>query len=138
MYALIIALFGFLNIGLLHQSINKAKPTLTIKIGNIKSAKGNMMILIEDKDGKALERKVEALKNTSCTITYAVPSNGQYAVSVYQDVNKNNKLDKNVFGAPKEPYGFSNNAKATFSAPSLKSKLVEVKKDITITINLNH
>lgn len=39
---------------------------------------------------------------------------GVYAVSAYQDVNNNGQLDTGFMGKPKEPYGFSNNARHTF------------------------
>ena len=32
---------------------------------------------------------------------------GDYAVAIIQDLNENEKLDKNFLGIPKEPYGFS-------------------------------
>jgi uncharacterized protein (DUF2141 family) len=32
---------------------------------------------------------------------------GAYSVSVFQDFNGNEKVDKNFVGKPKEPYGFS-------------------------------
>jgi uncharacterized protein (DUF2141 family) len=44
---------------------------------------------------------------------------GEYAVSTYQDVNANGKLDRYFIGKPKEPYGFSNNVKP-FGPPSYK------------------
>jgi uncharacterized protein (DUF2141 family) len=44
---------------------------------------------------------------------------GDYAVSTYQDVNNNGKLDRYFIGKPKEPYGFSNNIKP-FGPPSYK------------------
>lgn len=42
---------------------------------------------------------------------------GDYAIKLYHDENSNKKLDTNFVGIPKEPYGFSNNARGTFSAP---------------------
>lgn len=33
---------------------------------------------------------------------------GDYVVSVFQDVNGNGKLDTNIFGIPKEPVGITN------------------------------
>ena len=32
------------------------------------------------------------------------------------------ELDKNTFGAPKEAYGFSNNARGTFGAPDYEKR----------------
>jgi len=43
---------------------------------------------------------------------------GDYALVFFIDANKNNKLDKNFIGIPKEQYGFSNNAMGSLSAPT--------------------
>ena len=45
---------------------------------------------------------------------------GTYALVVLHDENMNGKVDTNWIGIPKEGYGFSNDAKASFSAPSFK------------------
>jgi uncharacterized protein (DUF2141 family) len=42
----------------------------------------------------------------------------KYALVVFHDENANGKFDKGLFGIPKEGYGFSNNVKPRFSAPS--------------------
>jgi uncharacterized protein (DUF2141 family) len=46
---------------------------------------------------------------------------GEYALAIYQDVNNNGKIDKNVLGIPTEPYAFSNNFKPTVKAPGFKN-----------------
>ena len=46
---------------------------------------------------------------------------GAYAMALYQDVNSNGKIDKNLIGIPTEPYGFSNNYKPTVKAPAFKN-----------------
>jgi len=43
---------------------------------------------------------------------------GDYAVTLFHDENGNGKFDSNFIGYPLEGYGFSNNAKAQFAAPS--------------------
>jgi uncharacterized protein (DUF2141 family) len=43
---------------------------------------------------------------------------GEYALAIYQDVNDNGKIDKNLIGIPTEPYAFSNNYKPTVKAPA--------------------
>ncbi len=40
-----------------------------------------------------------------------------YALAIYQDVNSNGKIDKDLIGIPTEPYAFSNNYKPTVKAP---------------------
>ena len=61
---------------------------------------------------------------------------GEYAILLYHDENANGKLDKNVFGMPKERYGFSNNefgphgSKPTFEKALFKvgpNELVELE-----------
>lgn len=42
---------------------------------------------------------------------------GDYGVMVYQDVNGNGRVDNNFIGIPREPYGFSRNAKPFLSKP---------------------
>ena len=42
---------------------------------------------------------------------------GIYALAVYQDVNRNGKIDKDFLGIPKEPYGFSDNYRPIVKAP---------------------
>ncbi len=43
---------------------------------------------------------------------------GTYALAMYQDLNGDEKLNKNFIGYPKEPFGFSKNFKPKFSAPT--------------------
>jgi uncharacterized protein (DUF2141 family) len=64
---------------------------------------------------------------------------GTYAVAIIHDENKNGKLDKNFLGIPKEGYGFSNDAKATFGSPSFEeaSFIIETV-DKKIKINLKN
>ncbi len=42
---------------------------------------------------------------------------GDYAVSVYEDLNRNHKLDHNFLGLPREPVGASNNPPARLGLP---------------------
>ena len=71
-------------------------------------------------------------------MSYTFPEleEGKYAVAVFHDENKNGKLDKNYLGIPTEVYGFSNNARRTFSAPSFEEAEVNLKSDLTISIVL--
>ena len=45
---------------------------------------------------------------------------GEVAIAAFQDVNENEKLDKNSLGIPTERYGFSNNPKRGFGPPSFQ------------------
>ena len=50
------------------------------------------------------------------TIPVSVPP-GTYAVSVYEDLNGNHKLDRNFFGIPREPVGVSGNPRSRYGPP---------------------
>jgi uncharacterized protein (DUF2141 family) len=53
----------------------------------------------------------------TCTFSGVAPDR-DYAIVTLHDENNDNVLQKSAFGIPQEGYGFSNNAKARFSAPS--------------------
>jgi uncharacterized protein (DUF2141 family) len=56
---------------------------------------------------------------------------GDYAVAAFQDRNRNDKLDRHVLGMPKEPYGFSNDARGVFGPASWKEARVRVMAPVT-------
>ncbi len=63
---------------------------------------------------------------------------GKYGIAVFHDLNGNEELDRNAFGAPNEPFGFSNDPKIGFSAPKFEAFEFEFDgspKAIVITLN---
>lgn len=54
------------------------------------------------------------------TVSIKDISFGTYAISLFHDQNGNGKLDSNWMRIPKEPYGFSQNAAATFGPPKFR------------------
>ncbi|MDB5284912.1 MAG: hypothetical protein JWO06_3987 [Bacteroidota bacterium] len=62
---------------------------------------------------------------------------GEFAMAIYQDVNDNGKIDKNLIGIPTEPYAFSNNYKPKVKAPAFKDCVFSYNKDTnTVTMKL--
>ena len=57
------------------------------------------------------------LNNSPVVIDAGELEPGRYAVSVYEDVNGNQKLDMGILGIPKEPVGASNNPAPHFGPP---------------------
>lgn len=63
---------------------------------------------------------------------------GKYALTVHQDLNINNKLDKNFIGYPAEPFGLSNNPKLTLSIPKFdKCSFILDKDTLHLNIRMN-
>ena len=67
---------------------------------------------------KPIQEKSISASGIKVIVEFDLPV-GEYAVFASQDVNNNDKLDKNFIGKPKEPYGFSNNVNP-FGSPSYK------------------
>ena len=115
---------------------------LTINVKGFPSSKGEAYIAIYRATddfpvfGKQYKGKTTTIsENVSQVVFSSIPS-GSYAVAVYHDKNNNNVLDKNYLGIPTEAYGFSNNARRTFSAPSFSEASVVVNKSKTINITV--
>ncbi len=64
---------------------------------------------------------------------------GNYGVVAIHDENSNARLDRNMFGIPKEGFGFANNPHIVLSAPSFRAALVNVQCPATdTTIHLQY
>lgn len=51
---------------------------------------------------------------------------GDYSVIAFHDRNANGELDRGMFGRPREPYGFSNDARGAMGPPSFAQARVSV------------
>lgn len=62
---------------------------------------------------------------------------GRYAVAVFHDRDGDGRLDKTLVGRPKEPYGFSNGARASaFAPPAFESAAFELLGEKVVRIEL--
>ena len=61
---------------------------------------------------------------------------GEYAVALMHDENADKICNTNFLGIPKEGYGFSNNVKPVFAAPSFKDCKILLNRNLKITIRL--
>jgi len=101
-----------------------------IKIG-IYASKG-FPFLGKEIDGLDIE-----IKGTSATYVFKNIPAGKYAISVFQDSNVDGILNKNMFGVPKEPYGFSNNKYGKFGPPNFEDVSFDVKEGTSISLTIN-
>lgn len=61
---------------------------------------------------------------------------GPYAVSVYHDQNSNTKLDANLFGVPKEPWGTTGTIRPKSRAPRFTEAMITVTTDTRVEIRV--
>jgi uncharacterized protein (DUF2141 family) len=112
-------------LGGVHGFCQKGKSELTVRITGLKNPTGQVLVALFDNEKDFLKREVQhkkvQAKMGEVSVTFRDLSPGRYAVSVIHDENKNEKLDTNLVGIPKEMFGFSNNAKINFGPPSFKN-----------------
>ena len=105
-----------------------------ITITNLKSANGAVYVAIFKPNNDFPEGdphsgiKMVPSNGISVTLKTKLPA-GEYAFAVFQDLNKNEKIDQNFVGIPTEPYGFSKNFKPKFSAPKFEDCKVVVNSN---------
>ena len=135
-YLLIICFFIFSQIAY-SQTYN-----LTVTVTNFKQLKGNIIVSVFNKSddfpkkGKHYQDNISQVNNYSETLIFTNLPVGEYAVAIFHDSNSDGECNTNIFGIPKEGYGFSNNCKPIFSAPSFKCTKINLSSDKSITIEL--
>jgi len=108
------------------------RPGMQLTFTNLQEARGQLYVAVYDSEqdflqtDKILAKSITAVRQAGSMDIYLPDLKaGKYAVSCFHDLNNNGKLDTNLFGIPTEPYGFSNNARPRFRAPSWKEAKFE-------------
>ncbi|AAM72450.1 MAG TPA: DUF2141 domain-containing protein [Chlorobaculum sp.] len=130
-------------------SIVKADRSSTGKIevliDNVRSTDGIVDVALfstkkgfPDKSALAIEgRSIPAEK--CCKVIFENVPYGAYAISVLHDENGNGKMDKGLFGIPKEGFGTSNNPEIKMGPPSFSDSRFDLKsKEITLHIDMKY
>jgi len=100
--------FLFFSGAVFSQIVNN----ITIEVSNIIVNGGKVYVYIYSNAEEFRNRSSSfALEfndtNETLSQTITIP-NGEYLIWLYQDTNNNGKYDADIFGTPKEPFGFSN------------------------------
>lgn len=117
--------------------------TLTVVVENVNQQGGNIGVLVFNSTRGWPEDRFAALRDVVVpahpgTVQITIPGlpPGEYAVAVAHDVNMNHKVDRNLFGVPKEQWGMSNNPHATIKAPSFSAARFSLTGDQSIEVKL--
>lgn len=105
-----------------------AAEALTIRIEGLSTTDGQVMVAIFDDadsfpdDDKALRREIIQVSDKLEAVWIVEGlSPGQYGVAMFHDIDGDEVLNTNFIGMPKEPYGFSNNARGRFGPPAFEA-----------------
>ncbi len=121
-------------------------PGIHVKVLNIRNSTGTVdCALFDSPDGfpiealrSAMNAMVIKIRKTEARCDFEDIPPGTYALAVIHDENMNGKLDTNWIGIPKEGYGFSNDAKGMFGAPSFSAARFQYDGgtlDLTISLH---
>jgi acyl-CoA reductase-like NAD-dependent aldehyde dehydrogenase/uncharacterized protein (DUF2141 family) len=118
---------------------------LAIKVTLPANARGEIAYLVFDSPSGFPVERSKAIRHgfvpipsgaRQLVIDTSLPP-GTYAVSVYEDLNSNHRLDFNLLGIPREPVGASNNPHPHFGPPHFNECSFRVgATDQSITVNL--
>src|SRR6516165_2493386 len=80
--------------------------TLTVLVKNVEVGKGTVVVEVWNDENLFFKKPMvsRSLKadSQSLEFSFELPG-GRYAISAYQDINDNKKLDLGMFNKPKEP-----------------------------------
>ena len=119
-------------------TILSAQSSLTVEIINLESNKGVVMVDLMDKHEKTVMGNICKIADNKCTIVFKDLRNDQYAIRYFHDENRNEKLDTNVLGIPKEGFGFSNDAFGKFGPKDFNEWLFEVSGDTKLRMTTKY
>ena len=115
---------------------NTQHGVLIVTVNGFKNSDGQVRVYLFDdpkafpsKKDKAVRIAKEPVHDQHAEITFDDIPYGTYAVSVHHDANGNDKLDHNWMYLPKEPYGASNGARGSFSAPKFNKAKFDFNAD---------
>jgi uncharacterized protein (DUF2141 family) len=117
-----------------------AQHKVVIVIENVKEIKGSIRMAVYSSEETFMKKSIASksvnVNTKTVSIIFEDIKPGEYAISTYHDVNGNAKLDSNFMGIPKEPYGFSNNARGMFGPPSYTNAKFKISGDTNISIKV--
>jgi uncharacterized protein (DUF2141 family) len=104
----------------------KATETVTVVVSALASTQSVVKLNFYNAADKFLKNGQQAFRlvikpegKTELTLPVELTP-GEWAVALTQDLNNNDKLDKNFLGIPTEPFAFSNNVKPRLAAPKFE------------------
>jgi len=110
-----------------------------LEVQNVRAEQGMLMVAAYGDAGSFNKAPLVAtqLRAGAATMSFALcgVSGSSLALTLYQDLNGNGKLDANAFGVPSEPWGASGK-QAAMTAPSWDSSAVALDGS-TVVVKLS-
>ena len=121
-----------LFVSLFGMAQEKGGIQIKVTIDNVTSDEGQVLAGLHTVDtfmkGPGIQNVVREIENGTVTFTFDNVVPGTYAIMALHDANKNNRMDYQEGGMPKESYGLSGND-MSFGPPTFDGAKFEVKED---------
>lgn len=118
-----------------------AAATLTVNVTNVRNVTGRVHIDIcrqaEFLKKCAAAGEARATRGTTVIVVENLPD-ADYAVQATYDENGNGKVDRALFGIPKEGVGFSNDAPIRLGPPKWADARFVLEGDKTISVKMRY
>ncbi|MEZ5562898.1 MAG: DUF2141 domain-containing protein [Gammaproteobacteria bacterium] len=122
--------------GLLFSAAVSAAETANLRViaTNVQSDKGQVIVRVYDNADDWLSDRYRTFKSVkvagnragdSVVLELLLPP-GEYALSVFQDVDDDTELKRNFIGIPKEPAALSNNLRPKMGPPKYKDAVFTI------------
>ena len=118
--------------------------SLTVQVNELRNSKGHIQFAIYNTDDsipdmhyqQCFRKEIESIVDSSAIYTFENIPQGQYAVNILHDENRNGKIDKG-FILPIEGFGYSNYTRlGFFNRPNFLKSSFELKTDTSITVTI--
>ncbi len=116
---------------------------INVQINGIENNRGVIQIGLYNDEASfpSYEGRIKgvALKANDEGVNYTfidIPE-GTYAIAAWHDKDDDKTMNKNLFGSPREKYGFSKNLYGTFGPPKFDVVSFKVTKSDSISIKIN-
>lgn len=114
--------------------------TLTIEVHDIPKPEGYLYVGFYATKADFLKKPLTGVRMAVTDTVLVIPCRGlpagEYAFSLFQDVNGNGRLDTGAMGIPLEKYAFSNDAQGVMGPPSYEKCRFNLQKDTTLVVHL--
>ncbi|MEE4257236.1 MAG: DUF2141 domain-containing protein [Bacteroidales bacterium] len=115
---------------------------LQLTISNIYPVEGELYIAVYDNEQDYMDiektafRKIVPVDSETLVVVFENVPYGEYAISVFQDLNGNGELDEKKIGIPAEPFGFSNDARGKLGPPKYKKARFVLDGKLSISLRM--
>lgn len=124
-------LFFVLNVAAMQLTAQQGQ--IHLAIDGIEPAKGDLHLAVYTQkdfleEAGIVKGLILPIRQSAISCTLPPLPYGTYAIAVFHDLNGNGQLDKNALGVPTEPYGFSNDVRSKWQAPSFGEAAIRVEQ----------